>query len=393
MAWWPHMSRRICFVTGSRADYGHLSSVIEATQAHGDLTLQIVVTGQHLDPRFGETWTAIVDDGYAIDDKVDLALGDDTPLATAQTVGRGVAALAESFNRLSPDIVVVLGDRFEIFAAAQAALLLNIPLAHIHGGEATEAAVDDAIRHAITKMARLHFCAAEPYSARVKQMGEDPAHVFTVGAPGLDGIATLDYMSREDLSAELAVDLSGSLFVITYHPVTLDLDKGATSIAALTDALGRFDEAAMVFTGVNSDPGNRIISETLAAFVAQDSQKRVTVTSLGQQRYLSALREADVVIGNSSSGLIEAPAFGKPTVNIGDRQKGRLSADSVIDCGNDAAAIQSAIQTALDPAFRTSASQTNPPYGRGGAAAKIVSILSSIDVARLSTKPFHDIMP
>lgn len=386
------MTRRVCFVTGSRADYGHLAPVIAVTQSHPGLTAQIIATGQHLDERFGETWSAILDDGFTIDDKVNLALGNDSPLATAQAVGRGVSALAESLDRLKPDIVVVLGDRFEIFAAAQAALLLNIPLAHIHGGEATEAAVDDAIRHAITKMARLHFCAAAPYAERIKQMGEDPAYVFDVGAPGLDAIQALDYISRDDLAAELAIDLSGPLFVITYHPVTLELEHGAAAVTALIEALKHFPDTAMVFTGVNSDPGNRVISETLTAFVQQDPARRTMVTSLGQQRYLSALREADAVIGNSSSGLIEAPAFSIPTVNIGDRQKGRLRGKSVIDCADEAGAIRDAIAKAMDPVMRDLARTAEAPYGRGGAADKIVTHLSEVDVAQLRTKPFHDIM-
>jgi UDP-hydrolysing UDP-N-acetyl-D-glucosamine 2-epimerase len=386
------MSRRICFVTGSRADYGHLSSVMAAVRDHADLSLQVVVTGQHLDARYGNTWNAIADDGFNIDDKVDLALGADTPLDTAHAVGRGVSALADSFSRLSPDIVVVLGDRFEILAAAQAALLLNIPLAHIHGGEATEAAVDDAIRHAITKMARLHFCAAEPYAARVRQMGEDPAHVFTVGAPGLDHLSTLKFLARDELARDLGIEIGERLFVVTYHPVTLKLDQGAAAVGELMTALKEFKDVAMVFTGVNSDPGNRVISDAVTAFVAEDLDRRVMVNSLGQRRYLSAVREADVVIGNSSSGLIEAPALGVPTVNIGDRQKGRLHGASVLTCSDEAAAIGAAITRALDPAFTSAAAASEPPYGRGGAAPRIATVLASADLGRLSTKPFRDII-
>ncbi len=386
------MTRRICFVTGSRADYGHLSSVMAAVQKHDGLALQTIVTGQHLDNRFGDTWTVIAEDGFGIDERADLELGADTPLDTARAIGRGVTLLAESLDRLKPDIVVVLGDRFEILAAAQAALMLNIPVAHIHGGEATEGAVDDAIRHAITKMARLHFCAAEPYAARVRQMGENPAHVFTVGAPGLDHLSTTEFLSRETLSEDLGIDLRGRLFLITYHPVTLKLDQGGTAVRHLVEALSGFDETAMVFTGVNSDPGHQIISDTIGAFVAPDSNRRVMVNSLGQRRYLSAAREADVIIGNSSSGLIEAPALGVPTVNIGDRQKGRLRGASVIDCADDSSEIAAAISRALDPTFKAKAKDTEPPYGRGGAAEKIAGVLAEVDLGQLSTKPFHDIM-
>ncbi len=387
------MSRCICVVTGSRADYGHLAPVMITIRAHPELSLQIVVTGQHLDPRYGATWSALEDDGFSIDEKVELSLGQDTPLETAQAVGRGVGALADSFNRLQPDVVVVLGDRFEILAAAQSALLLNIPLAHIHGGEATEAAVDDAIRHAITKMARLHFCAAEPYAARVRQMGENPAHVFTVGAPGLDPIKAMTFLSRAALAEQLGVDLSGPLFVITYHPVTLKLQDGTTAIDALIYALARFEDVAMIFTGVNSDPGNQVIGDAIETFVGKNKTRRTVVTSLGQQRYLSAVREAEMVIGNSSSGLIEAPALGVPTVNIGDRQKGRLRSTSVIDCADHPDVIVKAIDHARDEAFREQAKTTEPPYGRGGASEQIATVLADIDLDQLSTKPFHDIMP
>lgn len=386
------MTRRVCIITGARADYGHLSSIMTAVQRHADLTLQTIVTGQHLDSRFGETWKVIAEDGFGIDDKVDLQLGKDTPLETARAVGRGVSLIAESLELLSPDIVLVLGDRFEILAAAQAALLLNIPVAHVHGGEITEGAMDDAIRHAITKMARLHFCAAEPYAARVQQMGEVPSHVFNVGAPGLDRLSTLEFLTRDELASDLGVDLSGRLFLITYHPVTLHLDQGEEAVSEFVGALETFDQAAMVFTGVNSDPGHKVIGDAIAAFVAQSPNRRVMVNSLGQRRYLSAAREADVIIGNSSSGLIEAPALGVPTVNIGDRQKGRLRGQSVIDCGDERDAIAAAITSALDPAFKAQAQQADPPYGRGGATAKIVDVLARVDLGQLSTKPFHDIM-
>jgi len=386
------MTRRVCIITGARADYGHLSSIMTAVQQHADLTLQTIVTGQHLDSRFGETWKVIAEDGFGIDDKVDLQLGEDTPLETARAVGRGVSLIAESLERLSPDIVLVLGDRFEILAAAQAALLLNIPVAHVHGGEITEGAMDDAIRHAITKMARLHFCAAEPYAARVRQMGEIPSQVFNFGSPGLDQLSTLEFLTRDELASDLGVDLSGQLFVITYHPVTLHLDQGEAAVGELISALETFDQAAIVFTGVNSDPGHKVISDAIAGFVAQNPTRRIMVNSLGQCRYLSAAREAEVIIGNSSSGLIEAPALGVPTVNIGDRQKGRLRGQSIIDCGDDRDGIVAAITAALNPAFKAQAQQADPPYGRGGAAAQIVDVLARVDLGQLSTKPFHDIM-
>ncbi|NKB42998.1 MAG: UDP-N-acetylglucosamine 2-epimerase (hydrolyzing) [Alphaproteobacteria bacterium] len=385
------MSRRICVITGSRSDFGHLSSVMRAIDSHDDLTLQTVVTGQHLDARFGETWRDIEDEGFIIDGKVDLDLGDDTPLAAAKAVGHAVGRLSETLAVLKPDIVMVLGDRFEILGAAEAALMLNIPLAHIHGGEITEAAIDDAIRHAITKMARLHFCAAEPYAKRLRQMGEDPTHIHMVGAPGLDHLDTLKRLSREELAADLGIKLSSPLFVITHHPVTLQLDQGAAEISAVVDALSQFDVATMIFTGVNSDPGHAVVRDTLNTFAGEDETRRCVVNSLGYKRYLSLLAIADVVIGNSSSGLIEAPAIGVPTVNIGDRQKGRLRGPLVIDCAADSTFISAAVERALDPSFKVTADVDGSSYARGGAGAKIAGILAEISLDSLKQKTFYDL--
>ena len=385
------MSRRICVVTGSRSDFGHLSSVMRAIDAHSDLTLQTVVTGQHLDARFGETWRDVEDEGFTIDAKVDLDLGNDTPLAAARAVGTAVIHVSEALATLEPDIVLVLGDRFEILGAAEAALMLNIPLAHIHGGEVTEAAVDDAIRHAITKMARLHFCAAEPYAKRLRQLGEDPAHIHLVGAPGLDHLDTLTCLSRDALAADLGIALPTPLFVVTHHPVTLQLDRGAAEITAVVDALNQFDTATMVFTGVNSDPGYSLVRNALNAFASKDKKRRCVVESLGYKRYLSLLAIADVVIGNSSSGLIEAPAIGVPTVNVGDRQKGRLRGPLVIDSFADSDAITAAITRALDPSFKKSADGDDPPYGRGGAGTKIADVLAETSMDALKQKSFHDL--
>lgn len=384
--------RRICVVTGSRADYGHLQPVMKAVAADPALRLLTVACGQHLDARFGETWQAIAADGFSIDAKVDLSLGDDTPLAAAEATGRGVTGLARVFDALKPDIVLVLGDRFEILAAGVAALLLNIPLAHVHGGEITEAAVDDAVRHSLTKMAALHFAAAEPYAARIRQLGEDPARVFVTGAPGLDHLATMKFLNRTELAKDLGLDLSGRFFVVTYHPVTLTSDHGLAGMRSLLDALETYADAAIVFTGVNSDPGHRALHDALTAFTAAQPARRKAVLSLGQLRYLSTVKAADAVIGNSSSGLIEAPALNTPSVNIGDRQKGRLRSPSVIDCAPDMGSFRAAMAKALDPAFRKTLETQTPAYGRGGAAAKITAALKSADLAQLSRKQFHDII-
>ena len=387
-------TRSICVVTGSRADYGHLYPVMRAITTSRILTLQTVVCGQHLSPEFGDTWKVVLEDGFKADAQVDIGLTGDTSLTTAEATGRAVSGLAQALGQLGPDIVLVLGDRFEIFAAGTAAMLLRIPLAHIHGGEITEAATDDAMRHALTKMAALHFVAAEPYAVRVRQMGEDPAHVVVTGAPGLDHLSTQTFMTRDELSRDISIDLSSRVFVVTYHPVTLEDDYGAAAMTQLVAALQKFPEATIIFTGVNSDPGYTTIQKVLTGFCEGNAKRRKLVQSLGQLRYLSALQAADAVIGNSSSGLIEAPAIGTPTVNIGGRQTGRLRSPSVIDCGEEAAEINAAINRALDPAFRKSITTQTPAYGYGGnAAARIVEVLKSVDLARLSVKQFHDIIP
>ena len=385
--------RKICVVTGSRADYGHLQPVMRAIAEDPALQLQVIACGQHLDTRFGETWKAIVADGFVLDARVDLALGDDSRLATAQATGRAVSGLAEALSRLAPDIVLVLGDRFEILATGIAALILHIPLAHIHGGEVTEAAMDDAMRHALSKIAALHFVAAEPYRARLMAMGEDPARIVVSGAPGLDHLDTMTFLSRAAVSQSLGISVSQPLFVATYHPVTLQADGGAAAMTALLSALSDYPTATLVFTGVNSDPGHAGLQSQISAYVAAHPSHRVAVASLGQQRYLSAIKIADAVVGNSSSGIIEAPALGVPTVNIGDRQKGRLRSGSVIDCGENPSEIRAALAKALSPAFRRTAATAPSAYGRGGAAAKIVAGLKTWPLAQLSAKPFFDIMP
>ncbi len=386
--------RKICVVTGSRADYGHLVPVMRAIDASEDLTLQIIACGEQLDPAFGECWKEIVSDGFTINAKADIGLESDTALATAEATGRAVTALAQSLDNLMPDIVMVLGDRYEIFAACVAAMLLRIPIAHIHGGEVTEAAMDDAMRHAMTKMSALHFVAAEPYAARVRQMGEDPQNIIVCGAPGLDHLPDLKFQSRTELSQQLDIELTEPLFVVTYHPVTLAGDYGAHAMSQLATALDLFPNASIIITGVNSDPGNKAIREIVAKICEDNPDKRTFAQSLGQRRYLSAVKIADAVIGNSSSGLIEAPALRTPTVNIGDRQKGRLRSPSVIDCGESSKEIAEAIQLAIEPSFKERVAVQSPAYGAGGGAAeKIVEVLASANLAQLSIKRFHDIIP
>lgn len=384
------MGKTIAVITGSRADFGHLAPVMRGLAAVPDVKLQVVACGQHLEPRFGETWREVADAGFPLAAKVDFGLTDDSALAVAQATGRGLMEMSKALATLKPDLAVVLGDRYEIYAAATAAFLLDIPVAHIYGGEVTEGAFDDALRHAISKLASLHFVAAEPYAARLRRMGEQPGAIHVVGVSSLDQLNGFTLLDRPALMTELGLNPAQRLFLVTYHPVTRAPDLGLAGAKALVAALAKYPDAAVIYTGVNSDPGHDAISQVLTADLKPG--RRVMVTSLGQRRYLSALKAADAVIGNSSSGLDEAPAFEVPTVNIGDRQRGRLRAISVIDSGESAADIETAINRALDPAFRAAATKAEPPYGRGGAAAKIVAVLRAVDPASLSRKPFHDII-
>ncbi len=384
-------TRHVAVVTGARADYGLLRPVMDAVRARPDLRLSVIATGPHLDHRYGHTVDQIVADGFSVA-SVPTLESDDTPLAMARAVGRGTIGIAEVLAALRPDLVVVLGDRFEILAAAQAALLLAIPLAHLHGGEVTEGAVDESIRHAITKMASLHFAAAEPYARRIRQMGENPACVFAVGAPGVDSALALAPLSDATLARDLGLPLTDPLFLVTYHPVTRRDGDESAAIDHLLAALDRFPLARIVITGVNADAGHQVILRRLTAFTAARPERVTLHDSLGQRRYLSVMRRASLVIGNSSSGLIEAPALKVPTIDIGDRQAGRLRAASVIHCGDqDTAAIVAAIAQGLDPAFRATLDTLQPPYGGGNVGAAVAEILAGIDIASLRRKPFFDL--
>lgn len=383
--------RRIAVVTATRAEYGLLRGLLTAVRADPALSLQTVVTGMHLEERFGHTAEEIRADGFAIDAEVPLGLTGDSGLDAALALARGLDGMARAFDRLRPDLVVVLGDRFETLAPVQAALLQRIPIAHIHGGELTEGVIDDAVRHAVTKMASLHLVAAEPFARRVRQLGEPAERIFVVGAPGVDAVAKLDPMPRDQIAADLDFELKAPLILATYHPETLGDLPPAQAIAELLAALDGIPEARIVFTGVNADPGHDTVSAAIAAFAEGQPERVRFRESMGQRRYLSLMRLADAVVGNSSSGIIEAPAVGVPTVNIGDRQKGRPRAASVIDCGPGRSAIAAALARALDPAFRAGIAGQALPYGGGGAAARIKDILATVPLAGLVRKPFIDI--
>lgn len=383
--------RKICVVTGTRADYGLLTPLVSEIVADSALELMLVVTGTHLSKNFGMTVNAIEADGFPISARVDiLTSGDDAP-AVCTTIGTAVTKLAETFADLDPDMVVVLGDRYEILAAVTAAMISRIPIAHIHGGELTEGAFDDAIRHSITKMSHIHFVAAEPYRRRVIQMGESPDRVFIVGAPGLENLRKTDLIDIPSLEASLGLNLTPPVFLATYHPATLEGSDTDRGIDALLSALEQFPKATIIFTGVNADPGRERIATAIQAFVDQNPGRTAVFDSVGQQRYLSLMNNAALVIGNSSSGIIEAPAIGTATVNIGSRQTGRLRASSIVDCEGSPTAIAEAISTALGEEFQHALDRTSHPYGDGFVGSRIVEILKTVNLDGILVKKFHDI--
>lgn len=380
------MAKKICVVTGTRAEYGLLSGLMREIQLHSELSLQLVACAAHLSKEHGMTVNQIIADGFEVDECIEMLEEGDSTKAVAKSVALGVSGFSEAFERLQPDCLVLLGDRYEILAAAQTALLMNIPIAHIHGGEVTQGAVDDSIRHAITKMASLHFVAAEPYRNRVIQMGEQPDRVFNVGAPGLDYIEKIKYVSQNDLETFLALSLNPPLFLVTFHPVTLDVIKGQESLKNLFSALDQFPEATVIWTGANADAQGKFYNDLIQDWLAQTHLNVKFVQSLGSVRYLSLMKLANLVIGNSSSGIIEAPAMGLATVNIGNRQAGRLMANSIFSADESKESIGQMIQTAM--AFE---GPVNCLYGKGDSAKSMVALLAQTDLSGLSKKVFYDL--
>lgn len=381
--------RRICVVTGSRSEYGLLQWIMKDIDSHSELKLQIIATGMHLSPEFGLTYRQIEADGYIIDAKVEMLLSGDTATSVSKSLGLGVIGFADAYENLAPDVVMVLGDRYEILAAAQAAALARIPIAHIHGGETSEGAVDEVIRHAVTKLATWHFVATEAYRKRVVQLGEHPERVFNVGAPGLDCLSKLSLFSRAELETALEIRLQSPFFLVTYHPATLGELAPRVAMERLLSALDRFSEASIVFTYPNSDAGGREIMACLKEYEASHPNRVKGFTSLGQQRYLSLLALCDVVIGNSSSALIEAPAVRTATVDVGSRQRGRLKATSVLEAAEDVEDIVAQIKVALSPEFQANLKLVVSLYGKGGASERIVNTLAYLHPTRAKT--FFDI--
>lgn len=382
--------RKICVVTGSRAEYGLLYWLLKEIQGDTELELQIAATGMHLSPEFGLTWRQIADDGFVINRKVEMLLSSDTPEGISKAMGLGLIGFADALNDLQPDVLVVLGDRFEVFAAAQVAMNLRIPIAHIHGGELSEGAVDDVIRHALTKMSHLHFTATETYRKRVIQLGEQPDRVFNVGAPGLDNIVRLRLLDRMQFEKAIDFTLGRRNVLVTFHPATLENATAAEQFQQLLLALDGFADLHIIFTYSNADANGRIIVSMIEDYRLRYPERIASFVSLGSLRYLSALQFVDAVIGNSSSGLLEAPTFKVATVNIGDRQRGRLCAESVLHCEPNAEAIRVAIEKAFSDEFAASLKNLINPYGVGGASLKIKQIIKRVRLDGLLKKKFYD---
>lgn len=384
------MLKTICIFTGTRSEYGLLRPLMEQIRDDDQLRLQTLVTGMHLSPEFGLTRREIEADGFVINEAVEILLSSDTAVGLCKSVGLGMLGFGEALQRLKPDFLVILGDRFEALAAAFAAQIIGIPVAHIHGGEVTAGAMDDAFRHAISKMSTLHFVATEEYRRRVIQLGEDPGRVYNVGAPGVENIKKCDVLEREALETSLDFSFGDRSVLVTFHPVTLEPGAAAAQFQSLLDALDRMAPLQMLFTKANADTDGRVINEMIDAYVARHPGQTAAFVSMGQVRYLSAMRQVDAVIGNSSSGIIEAPTVGVPSINIGARQQGRIRAASVVDCEPSTKAILAAMEKVLTNTFKKTAATVDNPYEGENTVLRIKEIIKGTNISDIR-KTFYDI--
>ena len=382
--------RKICVVTGTRAEYGLLYWLMKEIDADPELGLQIVATGMHLSSEFGNTYQQIESDGFVIDKKIDIELSSDSEVGISKSMGLGMIGFANAFNDLKPDLCVVLGDRFEIFSAVSAAMIAKIPIAHLHGGEATEGAFDESIRHSITKMSHLHFTATEEYKNRVIQLGEQPNKVFNVGGLGIDNINKLKLLSKADFENAIDFTFGKKNILVTFHPVTLENFTAKVQFQELLNSINKLENTKIIFTKANSDTNGRIINSMIDDYVAINDNS-IAFTSMGALNYLSALQFVDVVVGNSSSGLLEAPSFNIATIDIGDRQKGRIKADSVISCSPTQESILSAFDKSYSEDFQNIVDNTKNPYGNGGASKIVVDIIKNFDLNGILKKIFYDL--
>ena len=381
--------KKIAVFTGTRAEYGLLYWLLKDIQADDNFNLQIIVSGSHLSPEFGDTWKQIEKDGFVNIKKIEMLLSSNSALGVVKSMGLGMIGFADVLETLNPDLVVILGDRYEALAMAQTAYVMNIPIAHLHGGERTDGAYDDAIRHAITKLATLHFSAAEPYRKRIIQMGESPDRVFNVGALGLEHLSRMEFLSRVECAKALNFNLVNPFFLCTYHPETLSKEKSISSFAAIMSALEDYPDYQLVVTYPNADNESRSLIQFINEYQAKYTNKLCIKKSLGSQLYLSLMKHAIAVIGNSSSGIIEAPACEIPTINIGSRQKGRLSAASILHCEPDVEEIKIAIQKSQSPDFMQNARKASLPYGRGNSSKEIIKVIKSLK--SIPVKSFYDL--
>jgi GDP/UDP-N,N'-diacetylbacillosamine 2-epimerase (hydrolysing) len=381
--------RRVCVVTGTRAEFGLLYWLMKAIELDDSLELQLIATGMHLSPEFGLTYKEIEKE-FRIDKKIEMLLSSDTAIGVTKSMGLALISFAEAYDELRSDIVILLGDRYEIFSAASAAMISNIPIAHLHGGETTEGAFDEAIRHSITKMSHLHFTALEEYRKRVIQLGEDPERVFNVGGMGIESINKLKLLSKSEFEESIDFKLGKKNVLVTFHPVSLEQLTSAEQFLNLLKVLDSLEDTHIIFTKSNSDTDSRIVNQMIDEYASKHSNT-VAFTSLGQLRYLSALQYMDVIVGNSSSGLLEAPSFKIATINIGDRQKGRVRADSVIDCLPDENSIVEAFKHVSSDEFRVELKGVRNPYGEGNASEKVLEIIQNHNIHNILKKSFYDL--
>jgi GDP/UDP-N,N'-diacetylbacillosamine 2-epimerase (hydrolysing) len=384
-------NRKICVVTGTRADYGLLYRFMKALNSEKKLQLQIIATGMHLSPEFGLTQKEIIRDGFKIDKSVEMLLSADTSSSISKSTGLGLIGFSDAFKELKPDIVVLLGDRYEIFSASIAATFAKIPIAHIHGGETSQGAYDEAIRHSISKMAWWHFVSTQDYKKRVIQLGEDPTRVYNVGGLGVDAIKNLKLLSKKKLIDNTGIKLGQKNLLVTYHPVTLENYTSKKQFEQLLNALNDFNKINIIFTMPNADSNSRIIKKMIDKFVLNNQKRAIAFSSMGHLNYLSTMQFIDGVLGNSSSGLMEAPTFKIGTINMGDRQKGRIKSESIIDCEPNKKSIKNAINKLFSEKFQSNLSTVKNPYEGINPVNKIIKILKLDLLPKELKKEFYDL--
>jgi GDP/UDP-N,N'-diacetylbacillosamine 2-epimerase (hydrolysing) len=382
--------KKICVFTGTRAEYGLLYWLIKGIHDDELLDLQLIASGMHMSPEFGLTYKQIESDGFFINKKVEILLSSDSSVGVSKSIGLGVISFAECLDELKPDLLIVLGDRFEVFSIVTSAMISRIPVAHFHGGESTEGVVDEPIRHSVTKMSHLHFTSTEVYRNRVIQLGEQPNNVYNVGALGIESINKFRLLNRHDFEVSISRQLLKLNVLITFHPVTLEYFSSEVQFKELLKSLDELEECLLIFTKANSDTDGRIINFLIDEYVAKNSKKAIAFVSMGQLRYLSALKHVDIVVGNSSSGLLEAPSFNIPTINIGDRQRGRVFGETVINCKPESESIKEAIKKALSPSFIETIKSCKNPYGVGNPSEQVIEILKKAELQNLLKKKFYD---